>query len=59
MLNEYLRIDSYQLLLRGISAEWLMNQKDCEWRSDYQCWFILKNSATHTLVALKYGDIFA
>jgi hypothetical protein len=55
---EYVRIDSFTLLLKGISAKWLGQQPDCEWREDHQCFFILKGSKTHTLAALKYGDIF-
>jgi hypothetical protein len=55
---EYIRIDTFNLLIRGISANWLNTQPDCEWREDHQCFFILKGSKTHTLAALKYGDIF-
>ena len=55
---EYVRIDSFDLLLKGYSARWLSHQSDCEWREDYQCFFILKGSKTHTMAALKYGDIF-
>ena len=58
MKLEYVRVDSFSLLLRGISAKWFSQQSDCEWREDYQCFFILKNSKTHTMAALKYGDIF-
>ena len=58
MNYEYVRIDSFNLLLKGISIKWLRQQPDCEWREDYQCFFILKGSKTHTLAALKYGDIF-
>ena len=42
----------------GIELNWLHQANDSEWRDDYQCFFILKGSKTHTLVALKYGDIF-
>jgi hypothetical protein len=55
---EYVRVDTFSLLLKGISAKWLHDQEDCEWREDYQCFFIVKGSKTHTLAALKYGDIF-
>jgi hypothetical protein len=58
MKLEYLRVDTFRLLLLGISANWFHQQSDCEWRDDYQCFFILKGSKTHTLAALKYGDIF-
>ena len=53
-----MRVDTFNLLLKGISAQWLHDQEDCEWREDYQCFFIVKGSKTHTLAALKYGDIF-
>jgi hypothetical protein len=56
--HQYVRVDTFNLLLKGISAQWLHDQKHCEWREDYQCFFILKGSLTHTLAALKYGDIF-
>jgi hypothetical protein len=55
---EYVRIDSFSLLIKGISAKWFSQQPDCEWREDYQCFFILKGSRTHTLAALKYGGVF-
>lgn len=59
MTYEYVRIDSFDLLLKGYSARWLSQQPDCEWREDFQCFFILKGSRTHTLAALKYGAIFS
>jgi hypothetical protein len=56
--HQYVRIDTFNLLVRGISVQWLHLQPDCEWREDHQCFFILKGSKTHILAALKYGDIF-
>jgi hypothetical protein len=58
MKYEYLRIDLLRLLPYGLDADWLHQQPDVEYREDYQCFFILKGSKTHTLAALKYGDIF-
>ena len=58
MNYEYVRVDLFRLLSYGIEANWLHNQPDCEWREDYQCWFILKGSKTHTIAALKFDNIF-
>ena len=58
MNYEYVRVDLFRLLPYGIEANWLHNQPDCEWREDYQCWFILKGSKTHTIAALKFDNIF-
>jgi hypothetical protein len=58
MKYEYLRIDMMRIAQLGIELNWLHQANDSEWRDDYQCFFILKGSKTHTLVALKYGDIF-
>jgi len=55
---QYLRIDLFSLLQHGEEIKWLHTAPDCEWRDDYQCFFILKGSPTHTLAALKYGDVF-
>lgn len=55
---EYIRIDLMSLLAYGIKVNWLHQADDCEYREDYQCFFILKGSRTHTMAALKYGDIF-
>jgi hypothetical protein len=58
MNYEYVRIDVFRLFVKEKDPTWLHQQPDCEYREDYQCWFILKGSKTHTLAALKYGDIF-
>lgn len=66
MKYEYVRIDVIRLvnICNGITNDywtetnWLHSQPNCEFRSDYQCFFILKDSTTHTMAALKYGDIF-
>ena len=55
---EYVRVDVFKLFIIEKDPSWFHQQKDCEYREDYQCWFILKGSPTHTLAALKYGDIF-
>lgn len=58
MKYEYVRIDLFSLLQYGTDVDWFHKQSDCEWRDDYQCFFILKGSQTHTLAALRYGDVF-
>lgn len=58
MKYEYVRIDLFRLMPYGVEANWLHKQPDCEFREDYQCFFILKGSPTHTMAALKFGDIF-
>jgi hypothetical protein len=55
---EYVRLDLIFLLSFGTEANWLFHQPDCEYREDHQCFFILKGSKTHTMAALKYGDVF-
>jgi hypothetical protein len=55
---EYVRLDVWHLISDNHDTEWLKQQPDCEWREDYQCFFILKGSKTHTLAALKYGGVF-
>jgi hypothetical protein len=58
MKLEYVRIDLMHLLPFGTDADWLHTATNSEYREDYQCFFILKGSPTHTLAALKYGDVF-
>jgi hypothetical protein len=58
MTYEYVRVDMIKLLAYGAEANWFHNQPDCEWREDYQWFFILKGSPTHTAAAMKFGDIF-
>jgi hypothetical protein len=58
MQYEYVRIDLMRLISYGTQANWLHSAADCEYREDYQCFFILKGSKTYTMAVLKYGDIF-
>ena len=66
MKYEYLRVDVLSIVNVSHSTgtelfdnlNWFQTQPDVEWRPDYQCFYILKGSHTHTLAALKYGDIF-
>ena len=58
MKYEYVRVDMIRLLAYGALANWFHNQPDCEYREDYQSFFILKGSLTHTAAAMKFGDIF-
>ena len=55
---EYLRIDLMSMINRPKDRLWLDSQPDCEWRYDYQCWFILKGSRTHIMAELKFGPVF-
>lgn len=58
MKLEYVRIDDFRLISLGIRANWLHSLPDVEYREDYCCFFVLKASASHTAIAMKYGDIF-
>ena len=40
------------------NIEWLKNLSDVEYRDDYQCFFVLNASPSHTAIAMKFGDIF-
>ena len=58
MKYEYVRIELMKLLSYGYDIKWMYNAPDCEYREDYQCFFILKGSKTHTLITMKYGDVY-
>lgn len=58
MKLEYLRIDDFRLISLGIGARWLHKLPDVEYREDYNCFFVLKASKSHTAIVMKYGDIF-
>lgn len=58
MKYEYMRIDLLKLIPYGMDIKWMYSAPDCEYREDYCCFFVLKGSKTHTLVSLKYGDVF-
>lgn len=64
MNYEYIRIDMIKLLLSNIehdpkgALEFLEQAPDVEYRHDYQCFFILRNSPTHTWLALMHGELF-
>ena len=40
------------------NLQWLKNLSDVEYREDYQCFFVLEGSPSHTAIAMKLGDIF-
>jgi hypothetical protein len=40
------------------NLQWLKNLPDVEYRDDYQCFFVLKASPSHTAIAVKLGDVF-
>lgn len=58
MKLEYLRIDMLRLIEMNVLLTWLHQAPDCEWRPDYECFFILKGSKTHSWLALQYENIF-
>jgi hypothetical protein len=57
-MYEYVRIDMLRLIELNLVLDYLHQANDCEWRDDYQCFFILKGSKTHTWLGLNHGDIF-
>lgn len=40
------------------NLQWLQSLADVEYRDDYQCFFVLKGSSSHTAIAMKLGDVF-
>jgi hypothetical protein len=58
MTYEYARLDLMRVIAHGIELNWLHSAPDCEYREDYQCFFILRGSRTYTLAILRYGDCF-
>lgn len=40
------------------NLQWLKNLPEVEYRDDYQCFFVQKGTASHTAIAMKFGDIF-
>ena len=40
------------------NLQWLQALPDVEYRHDYQCFFVLKGSPSHTAIAMKLGDVF-
>jgi len=40
------------------NLQWLQRLADVEYREDYQCFFVLKGSPSHTAIAIKLGDVF-
>jgi hypothetical protein len=63
MKYEYIRIDMLKVILSNIEHDtenplnYLRSAPDVEWRDDYQCYFILKGSPTHSWIAMKYGEL--
>jgi hypothetical protein len=45
--------DTYQSNL-----QWIKGLPDVEYRHDYQCFFVLKGSPSHTAIVMKLGDVF-
>lgn len=58
MNYEYIRIDMMTLLDFSVDYNKLKGMPDLECREDYQCFFVLKGSRTHTWLALNYPDVF-
>jgi hypothetical protein len=40
------------------TIEWIKGLSDVEYRDDYQCFFVLKGSKSHTAITMKLGDVF-
>lgn len=62
MNPEYLRIDDLTLIELNVSARdwvWLNQLPDVEYRNDYCCHFVLKDTQSHTAIALKFGAVFS
>jgi hypothetical protein len=63
MKYEYIRIDMMRVVITNIDEDsttaltYLQQSNDCEYREDYQCFFVLKGSPTHSWVALRYPDL--
>lgn len=71
MKLEYMRIDVLSIInisrfgmasggphTYDSNLQWLKNLPDVEYRDDYQCFFVLKASPSHTAIAVKLGDVF-
>jgi hypothetical protein len=63
MKLEYIRIDLMQLLIDHLGQastsafDYLRTAPDCEYREDYQCFFVLVGSQTYSWIALKYPEL--
>ena len=63
MNYEYIRIDMIKVVLTNIELDnsqalkYLHTATDCEYREDYQCFFVLKGSSTHSWIAVKYPHL--
>lgn len=57
MKYTYLRIDDLVLMELPRIRDWLQDQPDAEYREDYQCWFVLVGSQTHTWLAIRYPEV--
>lgn len=66
MKLEYARIDLLSIInaahgeAKGLMqiTNWLHSLGDVEYKYDQRCFFVLKGSPSHTLIALRYGDLF-
>lgn len=47
-----------KLIEKNLLLNWLHQADDAEWRPDYECFFILKGSKTHSWLALQDEKIF-
>jgi hypothetical protein len=63
MKYEYIRIDMMRVVLTNIEEDnalalkYLHSATDCEYRDDYQCFFVLRGSSTHSWIAMKYPEL--
>ena len=61
MKYEYIKISKLRLLLLEMEFDYevLSNLPDVEYRQDYQCYFLLKGSKTHTWLAMRHPELFS
>lgn len=63
MKHEYVRIDMLKVIITNIDTEssdcldFLKTAMDCEYREDYQCFFVRKSTPTYTWLAVKYPEL--
>ena len=55
----YARLDAMRCMnWTAEELNWLRHAPDVEYREDYLCWFIRRESKTYTYLVLKHGNIF-
>jgi hypothetical protein len=63
MKYEYVRIDMIKVIMTNIeqddsnALDFLKTASDCEYREDYQCFFVRRATPTYTWLAVKYPEL--